>query len=97
MDFSEEMIDFLSRASAMSVRPEERSELRENLKKIFSHIESLKQVPTDNVRPCSHPLDTVNVVRDDIPGECMDRQTFTDNCPAHIGSMVRVPTILQKD
>jgi aspartyl-tRNA(Asn)/glutamyl-tRNA(Gln) amidotransferase subunit C len=97
MDFSEEMIDSLSRASAMLVRPGEREELREDLKKIFSHIESLKQVPTDNIRPCSHPLDIVNVVRADIVQECMERQTLTDNCPAHIGGMIRVPTILQKD
>ncbi len=97
MEFSEEMIDFLSRASAMSVLPNEREELRQDLKKIFTHIESLKQVPTDNIRPRSHPLDTVNVVRDDVVGTCLNRQTLMDNCPAHIAGMVRVPTILQKD
>lgn len=97
MEFSEEMINSLSRAAAMSVPDNEREQLRQDLKKIFTHIESLKQVPTENVRPRSHPLDTVNVVRDDVAGTCLDRQTLMDNCPAHIGGMVRVPTILQKD
>jgi aspartyl-tRNA(Asn)/glutamyl-tRNA(Gln) amidotransferase subunit C len=97
MEFSEETIDFLSKASAISVQPDEREQLKEDLKKIFIHIESLKEVPTENIRPCSHPLEIVNVVRDDVTGTCLSRQTFMDNCPAHIAGMVRVPTILQKD
>lgn len=98
MEFSDETIDFLSRSSAISLNEEEKKQLREDLAKIFSYIESLNTVYTDQTPSCTHPLDNIyNVVRDDIVDANFDRQNLFENCPSHIGGMVRVPTIIHKD
>lgn len=98
MEFSDEKILFLMKSSAMSLTCEEQEGLKVDLKKIFTYIESLKQVPTEHVQACTHPLSHVcNIVRDDILEPTLDKQAFLSNSPAHIASMVRVPTIIHKD
>lgn len=97
MEFNDETLNFLMKSSAMSLTDEERTCLKEDLKKIFTHIESLDQVPTDHVAPCAHPLTLCNVVRDDVAASSLDRQKFLENCPSQIAGMVRVPTVINKE
>ena len=98
MEFTDDTLNFLMRASAISVDDSEKEQLKEDLKKIFSYIKSLEQVPTDYVVATTHPLEWQNnVVRDDTIEPSLDRKKFFENCPSQIAGMVRVPTIIQKD
>lgn len=75
---------------------EEKEELSARLSRVLTYIDQLREVPTENVAPCNHILETFeNVLRDDVVGEMLPRETFLGNAPAHVGGMIRVPPVIK--
>ena len=76
---------------------EEKKSFMASLQGGLSYIEQLKEVPTDGIEPCYTVLEGVcSVLRDDVVGETLSRDTFLANAPSHVGGMVRVPPILKE-
>jgi aspartyl-tRNA(Asn)/glutamyl-tRNA(Gln) amidotransferase subunit C len=98
MEFDDKKMESLMKSSVLELTTQEKIDFKDDLKNIFNYIENLKLIPTDHVNACTHPLQELgNVVRDDEIKPSLDRQLFLDNSPAHIGAMIRVPTIIHKD
>jgi aspartyl-tRNA(Asn)/glutamyl-tRNA(Gln) amidotransferase subunit C len=77
---------------------EEQERLLKDLQSILAYVELLQEVDTANVPPCNHVLsDIVNVMRDDIPGKSMPRETFLANAPSHVGGLIRVPPVIKQN
>ena len=56
----------------------------------------MKEVDTKDVPVCNHVREEIeSVMREDEPDQSLDRKTFLDNSPSHIGGMIRVPTIIK--
>jgi aspartyl-tRNA(Asn)/glutamyl-tRNA(Gln) amidotransferase subunit C len=76
---------------------EELEVLLHDLKKVLSYVEQLQEVDTKDVPPCNQVLeDFANVMREDIEGETLSRELFLSNAPAHVGGMIRVPTVIKQ-
>jgi aspartyl-tRNA(Asn)/glutamyl-tRNA(Gln) amidotransferase subunit C len=96
-DINRETIKNLSRLCRIDCTEEEIESLQKDLKRIVAYIEQLQEIDTENVPPCNHVLDDIfNVMRDDETGPSMDRDFFLSNAPAHIGGLVRVPTVIKQ-
>jgi aspartyl-tRNA(Asn)/glutamyl-tRNA(Gln) amidotransferase subunit C len=77
--------------------PEEEKELLVSLGKILDYVHQLNEVDTRHVLACNDVLKEMAgpVMREDEAGELISREEFLSNAPDHIGSMIRVPTILK--
>lgn len=96
MDLTKETVAQLARLSRIECSEEEQEALLADLKKIVAYVEGLQSVDTDAVRPCDHVIASmVNVTRPDEVGQTLDRKTFLDNAPDHVGGMVRVPPVIR--
>jgi aspartyl-tRNA(Asn)/glutamyl-tRNA(Gln) amidotransferase subunit C len=96
--FSEDFIDELAQRCMIELNQDEKQHIRHDLEQVFKHIESLNEINTDNTSPCTHGHHFLeNVVREDLVKNCLDRETFLNNSPAHIAGMIRVPTIINKE
>lgn len=92
-----ETIKQLTRLCRIDCTEEEQESLLEDLKKILDYIEQLQQVDTKEVPPCNHVLEGMaNVMREDVIGTVLDRESFLANAPAHIGGMIRVPPVIKQ-
>lgn len=92
-----ETIKHLTQLCRIDCTEEEQAAILSDLKKILDYIEQLQEVNTDRVLPCNQVLEGVgNVMREDEVGPVMNRDTFLANAPAHIGGMIRVPTVIKK-
>jgi aspartyl-tRNA(Asn)/glutamyl-tRNA(Gln) amidotransferase subunit C len=91
-----EEIEKLSKLCRIACSDEEKDKLRNNLTKILSYVDQLKQIDTTGVPPCNTVLSELSsVMREDEVGETLSRDTFLDNAPAHVGGMIRVPPVIQ--
>lgn len=96
MRMDEEEFAKLTKLCRIECSPEEKEALFQNISKILSHIEQLNEVGTQDVTPCNQVLETMtNIMREDEIGPLLSREEFLSNAPAHIGGMIRVPTILK--
>lgn len=89
-------IEALSQLCRIGCSDEELDALLKDLKGILHYIDQLKEVNTENVAPCNHVLEGMaNVMREDVVGKPMPRDLFLANAPAHVGGMIRVPTVIK--
>jgi aspartyl-tRNA(Asn)/glutamyl-tRNA(Gln) amidotransferase subunit C len=92
-----ETIKQLTRLCRIDCTEQEQEALLEDLKKILNYIEQLQQIDTENVPPCNHVLENMaNVMREDVVGKVLDRETFLSNASSHIGGMIRVPPVIKQ-
>ncbi len=97
MCMNQDELDKLAKLCRISCTEEEKEKFSGSISQIISYIEDLKQIDTQGVPCCNMVLETLsNVMRDDIPGELLSRDTFLANAPAHVGGMVKVPPVLKQ-
>lgn len=96
--FDKETVRYLADLSRIDCSEAEQESLFNDLTKILEHVNLLQEVDTEGVAPCNHVLaGMTNVMREDIVGETMPRETFLANAPEHTGGLIRVPTVIKKN
>lgn len=95
-EFTDQELSHLMKLCRIECSPEEKETLKDNLSKVLSYIELLKEVDTEGVQPCTRVLETLtNVMREDRVEQTLSREDFLANAPAHVGGMVRVPPVIK--
>lgn len=61
---------------------------------VLEHAEDVEALDTEGVPPTAHPLPLRNVLRDDVPGDSVDRDEVLAMAPAAEDGRFRVPRIL---
>ena len=66
MKITEEMVDYVSQLSRLSLPPEERTAMAGQLEQIVSYMDVLNTLDTEGVEPMSHVFPLKNVMRPDL-------------------------------
>lgn len=86
----------LAHLCRIKLSPAEEEKTSANLKNILTYVSLLEELDTKNVAPCVHVLEnTKGFLREDKEGPCLNREDFLKNAPDHVGSMVKVPPVIQ--
>lgn len=64
------------------------------LSKIVGFVSALEEIDTAAVEPLAHPLDTQNVLRDDVPTPSLSTAEALRSAPRHDGACFLVPAVL---
>lgn len=72
----------------------ELQEMSSHLGRILEYFEVLNQVDTEQVEPLAHPIEVVNVFRNDELTEMLPREEALKNVPETNGKYFVVPAIL---
>ncbi len=92
----EETIEYLSQLSRIELTDENKRAFGDNLEKTLDYIHLIDDVDTEGVPPCRQLIETlVNVMEEDEEKPPMDRKTFLENAPSHVGGMIKVPPVIQ--
>jgi aspartyl-tRNA(Asn)/glutamyl-tRNA(Gln) amidotransferase subunit C len=67
------------------------------LSKVLGHAADIEALAIDDIPPMSHPYPLVNVLRDDVPGACVDRDEVLAQAPATEDGRFKVPPILGEE
>jgi aspartyl-tRNA(Asn)/glutamyl-tRNA(Gln) amidotransferase subunit C len=69
----------------------------EQLGAVLEHAEDVASLDLDGVPPTAHPLPLVNVLRDDVVVEGVDREEVLSQAPSVEDRRFRVPAILGEE
>lgn len=90
-------IEYLAQLARLELTPEEREAMREDLNNILGYFEQLSEVDTTGVEEMQRPVDLVNVLREDEPGERFAPAVVAALAPEMQGGFVRVPRTVEQD
>lgn len=90
------LIDKLSRLAMLRFSEAERVQIKSDLEKMIGFVDKLKELDTTGVEPLMHMSLNRDVLRDDEPGNMLDRDVALDNAPLHDGVYFMVPKVIKK-
>lgn len=90
----EELLSVAERA-LLTITDEEAEVYTEQLlTNITSNIDKLNELDTENVIPMTHALQYVNVMREDVKANVLDREEMLKGVKEHKAGAIKVPAIL---
>lgn len=96
MQVDDALIDKLSKLAMLQFSNEEREEIKSDLEKMIGFVDKLKELDTTGVEPLLHMSNNTNILRDDVPGNMIDRTEALQNAPLHDEEYFKVPKVLKK-
>lgn len=93
-EISPEEVAHIARLARLELAPDEVERYREQLSAVLEHVEAVRRLDTSGVATTSHPFPLANVLRDDEPVRCLDRDEVLDAAPSREDGRFRVPRIL---
>ena len=84
----------VARLARLDLTDDELSRFTDQLAAVLEHAGDLAAIDTAGVPPTAHPLELVNVLRDDVPRPCLDRDEVLAMAPSAEDGRFRVPKIL---
>jgi aspartyl-tRNA(Asn)/glutamyl-tRNA(Gln) amidotransferase subunit C len=92
---SEKEFERLANLAKLKFSEKEREILLHDLDEIILFCEKLNQIPTDNVEPMIYVNPETNVVRHDMVGDMIDKQTALQNAPAKDSDFFRISKVMK--
>ena len=84
----------VARLARIALDDAEIDHFTDHLAKILDHASQLERLDLEDVAPMSHPYPLSNVLRDDLPGETLDREEVLAQAPEADDGQFSVPSIL---
>lgn len=84
----------VARLARLSLADEELDLYSAQLAAVLDHASDIAALDIAGVEPTAHPVPLVNVLRDDVVGECLDREEVLAAAPAVEDDRFAVPRIL---
>lgn len=97
MSLSADEVRHVAMLARLAVTDEEVEALAPELNAILGYAEQVGEVAADDVAPTVHPIPLVNVMRDDEPGEVLDREILLAGAPEAEDDRIVVPRIVAPD
>ncbi len=97
MSLSADEVRHVAMLARLAVTDEEVEALAPELNAILGYAEQVGEVAADDVAPTVHPIPLTNVMRDDEPGEVLERATLLAGAPESEDDRIVVPRIVAED
>lgn len=95
MEVTDEMVENLAALSRLRFNEAEKAEIRQDLQRMISFVDKLKELDVSNVEPLLHMTDMQNVYRSDIVKGSMDRSEALKNAPQADDQFFKVPKVIR--
>ncbi len=97
MALSADEVRHVAMLARLAVTDDEVAALTPELTAILGYAEQVGEVAADDVPPTVHPVPLTNVLRDDEPGEVLDRDELLAGAPSAEDGRIVVPRIVAED
>ena len=96
MKIDDQMIDRISRLACLEFGEEEKEKIRQDLERILTFVEKLKELDTENVEPLVYLSEKTDLLREDRMIPYSGTEEALLNAPQKSGSFFRVPKVIRK-
>ncbi len=94
MNITPEIVKRVAANARLNLKEDEVKHFAAEMKEIIGLFEKLAEVDTSNVEPSFHPIPVKNVSREDVPGECLDREKALSLTPHKKDGYFRGPKVV---
>lgn len=99
--FTKDEVTKIANLAYLNLTDAEISKMTDNLNVINDAIKKVSEVANDNIEPSSHPIEIVNVFRDDVPAtydnDLLTVQQAISGAPKSIDNQFVAPQILGEE
>ncbi len=86
-------VEHVAKLARLELTEEEKEKFTRQLGDVLKYVDQMNEVDTSNVEPLSHPIDFVNVMRDDVVKYEQTEEALMQNAPDEEDGFFRVPKI----
>ena len=87
----------IAKLAKLKLSDDEVQEFTKGMNQILDYMDKLNELDTSNVKPLSHPLEKVNVFREDELKTSIEREEALKNAPDRTDEFFRVPKVIKVD
>lgn len=86
-------VEHVAKLARLELTEDEKEKFTRQLGDVLKYVDQMNEVDTSNVEPLSHPIDFVNVMRDDVVKYEQTKEALMQNAPDEENGFFRVPKI----
>jgi aspartyl-tRNA(Asn)/glutamyl-tRNA(Gln) amidotransferase subunit C len=90
-------VRYVARLARIALTDEEVERFGKQLGDLLDHVNVLSELDTASVPATAQVVESRNVEREDVAGECLDRETVLSMAPQRQGAFFRVPRIIAEE
>jgi aspartyl-tRNA(Asn)/glutamyl-tRNA(Gln) amidotransferase subunit C len=90
-------VEHIAELARLTFKVDELESFTRQLNDILAYMDKLNELDTSNVEPLSHPVERVNVFREDIVKPSIDREEALRNAPERSDLFFKVPKVIDRD
>jgi len=95
MNSPELNVRHVARLARLALTDEEIATFENQLGRVLEHIEHLKKLDVSGVEPTAHTYPVFNVVREDVPGASLPRESALAIAPRVANHLIVVPKVVE--
>jgi len=97
MSVTKEDVEYIAALARLKFREEELENFTHQLNQILSYVEKLNELDTENVQPLTHPIENINVFRNDELKPSISTEEALKNAPDRTEEFFKVPKVINQE
>lgn len=97
MSVTRKDVEYIAQLARLRFKDEELEKFTHQLNEILNYIEKLNELDTTNVEPLNHPIENVNIFRNDELKESVKTENALKNAPDSTDELFKVPKVINQE
>ena len=96
MSVTKKDVEYIAELARLKFKEEELESFTHQLNEILSYVDKLNELNTENVEPLSHPVENINVFRNDELKPSITTEDALKNAPDKTDEFFKVPKVINQ-
>ena len=96
MSVTKKEVEHIAELARLKFKEEELESFTHQLNEILSYVDKLNELDTENVEPLSHPIENINVFRNDELKKSISTEEALKNAPDKTDEFFKVPKVINQ-
>ncbi|NJD22896.1 MAG: Asp-tRNA(Asn)/Glu-tRNA(Gln) amidotransferase subunit GatC [Melioribacter sp.] len=96
MSVTKKDVEYIAELARLKFKEEELENFTHQLNEILSYVDKLNELNTDNVEPLSHPIENINVFRNDGLKQSISTEDALKNAFDKTDEFFKVPKVINQ-
>ena len=96
MSVTKKDVEYIAELARLKFKEEELESFTHQLNEILNYVDKLNELDTENVEPLSHPIENVNVFRNDELKKSITTKDALKNAPDRNDEFFKVPKVINQ-
>ncbi|MFA5805396.1 MAG: Asp-tRNA(Asn)/Glu-tRNA(Gln) amidotransferase subunit GatC [Melioribacteraceae bacterium] len=96
MSVTKKDVEYIAELARLKFKEAELESFTHQLNEILSYVDKLNELDTENVEPLSHPVENINVFRNDELKQSISTEEALKNAPDKTEEFFKVPKVINQ-